>query len=286
MNPKSLLLIVVALVVAGATAMLARGWLSSNRAQPVTVEAAPVQASTKILVANQNVPIGKIMTLEDMRWQPWPENSVDERHVEQSEADVAKFVGKVARFGIRAGEPVIEQFLVGPGDRGFMAAILTPGMRAITVPINAISGISGFVFPGDRIDLILIHEVDGRQVSETVLKNVRVLAVDTRTNDQSGQPAQGKTVTLEVTPKLAEKITLVQRLGQLSLSLRSLASADGGGDAMTPADSQPITNSRTHTWDAEVSGLLPPVSGVAGNSVKVTRGGQTSVVKTNARNGQ
>ena len=286
MNPKSLLLIVVALVVAGATAMLARGWLSSNRAQPVTVDAAPVQASTKILVANQNVPIGKIMTLEDMRWQPWPENSVDERHVEQSEADVAKFVGKVARFGIRAGEPVIEQFLVGPGDRGFMAAILTPGMRAITVPINAISGISGFVFPGDRIDLILIHEVDGRQVSETVLKNVRVLAVDTRTNDQSGQPAQGKTVTLEVTPKLAEKITLVQRLGQLSLSLRSLASADGGGDAMTPSDSQPISNSRTHTWDAEVSGLLPPVSGVAGNSVKVTRGGQTSVVKTNARSGQ
>jgi pilus assembly protein CpaB len=123
--------------------------------------------------------------------------------------------------------------LVGPNDRGFLAAALGPGMRAITVPVNSSTGVAGFVFPGDRVDIVLTQEVAGGgdgpplKVSETVVRNVRVLATDQRT-DSKGE--DGKTlvktfsnVTLEATPRIAEKVAVAQSIGQLSLSLRSIA---------------------------------------------------------------
>ncbi|QCI80430.1 Flp pilus assembly protein CpaB [Hankyongella ginsenosidimutans] len=132
--------------------------------------------------------------------------------------------------------------LVGPGERGFLAAALQPGMRAITISISDTSGVAGFVFPGDRVDLVLTHQVDqgdrGQiRVSETVLQNVRVLAIDQDVNDREDQPKVGRTVTLEVTPKLVEKIAVMQLIGSVSLSLRSLpeqAVAAAAHDAAAP----------------------------------------------------
>ncbi len=264
MNVRSILLVVVALAVAGVTAIMARSWLGANQAQPVQVVAAP-QSSTKILVAAVNMPIGRIVEAEDLRWQSWPDDAVSENYLKQGVVKIESLLGKVVRHGMTIGEPVTQLRLVGPGERGFMAAILSPGMRAITVPINATSGIAGFIFPGDRVDLILTHsprDGDGKQrrASETVMRNVRILAVDTRTNDQTTTPALGKTVTIEVTPKIVEKIAVLQRVGAISLSLRSLAKPDGQPTtAMTLDDSKPDASTFTHTWDAEVSSLLPPV---------------------------
>jgi pilus assembly protein CpaB len=146
--------------------------------------------------------------------------------------------------------------LVGPQDRGFLAAALGPGMRAVTVPVNTTTGVAGFVFPGDHVDLVLTQQVQGGgdgaplKVSETIVRNVRVLATDQRFTDKD---EDGKTavktfsnVTFEVTPKIAEKIAVAQSLGQLSLSLRSIADnsaelerAVAAGDVKIPANASP-----------------------------------------------
>ena len=150
----------------------------------------------------------------------------------------ASLMGQVVRYPITAGQPVTRGSLVGPQDRGFLAAALTAGMRAITVPVNTSSGVAGFVFPGDHVDLVLTSNVEGGgdgptlKVSETIIRNIRVLATDQRTDEKD---KDGKTtvktfsnVTLEVTPRIAEKIAVAQSLGTLSLSLRSIA--DNGAD--------------------------------------------------------
>jgi pilus assembly protein CpaB len=155
-----------------------------------------------------------------------------------------------------AGQPVTRGALVGPQDRGFLAAALGPGMRAVTVPVNSSTGVAGFVFPGDHVDLVLTQQVQGGgdgpplKVSETIVRNIRVLATDQRFTDKDADGKQViKTftnVTLEVTPRIAEKIAVAQSVGALSLSLRSIAdnSADleravAAGDIKIPANADP-----------------------------------------------
>ena len=169
-------------------------------------------------------------------------------------------------------------------QRGFLAAVLEPGKRAVSVSVNPTTGISGFVFPGDRVDVILTHtikEEDGggggnegnqtiRRASETVLTDIRVIAVDQTTNDQSAQPVVAKNVTLEVTPKQAEILSLVSELGKLSLSLRSIVRQDDGGKTSRST----MVAQRTYTWDSDASLLLTPPHPrqTPGYSVNVLRG--------------
>jgi pilus assembly protein CpaB len=144
-------------------------------------------------------------------------------------------IGAVVRKRIATGEPLTDGAVVKPGERGFLAAVLEPGMRAVSVPITPASSNSGLIFPGDRVDLILTQsliesESEGsvRRVSETVLNDIRIIAMGTETSDdpEAGQAHEkAKTATLEVTPSQAEKVALLTELGKLSLSLRSLAAA-------------------------------------------------------------
>ena len=154
---------------------------------------------------------------------------------------MTKLLGTVVRFPITAGQPVTQGQLVKPGDRGFLAAALGPGMRAITVPVSAKTGVSGFIFPGDHVDLMLTQTVRGAggggdeqslKAAETILRNLRVLATDQKTDSEV---VDGKTVvveshhvTLEVTPRIAEKISVAQTIGTLALSLRSIADNQNG----------------------------------------------------------
>ena len=155
----------------------------------------------------------------------------------------AQLIGTVVCSPITAGQPISQGAIVAPGDRGFLAAALGPGMRAVSVPVSALTGVSGFIFPGDRVDLVLTQGIKAKKVqvtdgaviderdlkvSETIIRNLRVLATDQRASpkvDEAGNTivSKYKLVTLEVTPRLAEKITVAQSLGTISLSLRSLA---------------------------------------------------------------
>nr|WP_217352725.1 Flp pilus assembly protein CpaB [Sphingomonas sp. ID1715] len=224
-------MLVGALVVAAVTAVMARS-LFNTGGTPAVAASAPQPSGPQVLVATRALPVGTILQQDSFRYQPWPKELIQEAYYVQGEQTPPQ-PGTVVRYNIAAGQPIPQGALVKPGDRGFLAAALGPGMRAVTVPVDAKSGVGGFVFPGDRIDLVLTQAVEGRdggpalKTAETFVRNIRVLATDQRTEAQTKdgktEVTTFSTVTLEATPRIAEKIALAQSLGQLSLSLRSIA---------------------------------------------------------------
>ena len=236
MDRKKVILLVCALVIAALAAFMANSIRTGASAPQAKAVAAPVPTGPKVLVATRALPVGTLITAEALRYQPWPEELIEEAYfTEGGEGlpDIEKLVGTVVRNAITAGQPVTQGSLVSPGDRGFLAAALGPGMRAISIPMRSTTGVSGFVFPGDRVDLFLTQNVaveEGQplKVAETIVRNVRVLATDNRSSprvDENGKTivSNFKLVTIEVTPRIAEKITVAQSIGTLSLSLRALA---------------------------------------------------------------
>ena len=257
MDVKKLALLVGALVIAVITAVMAKNMFTGAGAQQAAAAPA-VPLGPKVLVAKKALPVGTIIDAEALGYQPWPKELMQSAYYTegQPDSDTQKLLGTVVRYPITAGQPITRGALVGPQDRGFLAAALGPGMRAITVPVNASTGVAGFVFPGDHVDLVLTQSVQGGgdgpalKVSETVVRNMRVLATDQRI-DSKGE--DGKTevktfanVTLEVTPRIAEKIAVAQSIGTLSLSLRSIADntaelerAVAAGEVKVPANANP-----------------------------------------------
>jgi pilus assembly protein CpaB len=259
MDRKKLVLLIGALIIAIGTALAARSIFAGGEAAP-TVQAAQA-AGPRVLVAKRALPAGTIITSDALVYQPWPQELVKDAYFIEGEADINKLLGTVVRYPITAGEPVTQGALVSPGDRGFLAAALGPGMRAVTIPVSAMTGVAGFVFPGDRVDLLLTQTVSGEDgpdlhTAETVIRNVRVLATDQSTEtttDENGKTVVNtfRTVTLEVTPKIAEKIAVAQTIGTLSLALRPLAEneaelerAIAAGEVDIPANATPEQEQR------------------------------------------
>jgi pilus assembly protein CpaB len=232
MDAKKIVLLIGALIVAGITAFMAKTMFTTQPAAP-TVQAAKVPDSgPQILVATRTLTVGTIIEPDSFRYQPWPKELVDNAYFEKGESDPATLAGTVVRFSVTAGQPLTKGALVQPGDRGFLAAALGPGMRAVTVSVSAQQGVAGFIFPGDRVDVVLTQSIEGGdgpalRAAETIVRNVRVLATDQRviSDDKEGkrEVKTFSTITLEVTPRLAEKVAVAMRVGDLSLSLRSIA---------------------------------------------------------------
>ncbi|MGF1623783.1 MAG: Flp pilus assembly protein CpaB [Alphaproteobacteria bacterium] len=276
----------LALMVGGATIFFAKEWLATERASTAQGQPAPIP-TTQVLVATVDMSPGHFVKPDDLRWQPWPKDSVVPTYILESDEAMDDLSGTVVRTMIGSGEPVTENRLVRPGDRGFLAAVLLPGMRAVSVPVNETSGIAGLIYPGDHVDVILTHAVQQasavgiqtRQVSETVLTNVRVLAIDQNVSLQGPTGAVADTATLEVSPQQAEKVSVMMQIGRLSLSLRSLA------EASSPASPD---NTHTVTMDTDVSSLIerPAPEAEAGPpppepapQVTIVRGGQSTIMQ-------
>lgn len=233
MDARKVILLVGALLVAAVTAFMARNMFAGSNAPTAAAAEAPV-TGPMVLVATRPLPVGTIIDADSFRFQPWPEELVEGSYFIRGETDADSLIGTVVRNEVTAGQPITQGALVRPGDRGFLAAALGPGMRAVTVPVSAQSGVAGFVFPGDRVDLVLTQEVEGGGdgpplfASETIVRNLRVLATDQRTTNEPNDDGEvevivSNTVTVEATPRIAEKIAVAQTIGQLSLSLRSIA---------------------------------------------------------------
>jgi pilus assembly protein CpaB len=257
MNVKKLALLVGALAIAVITAVMAKNMFAgAGASQAAAAPAVPV--GPKVLVARKPLPVGTIIDAEALTYQPWPKELMQSAYYIEGapDGDPKKLLGTVVRYAITAGQPVTRGSLVGPQDRGFLAAALGPGMRAVTVPVSAVTSVAGFVFPGDHVDLMLTQQVSGGgdgaplKVTETIIRNLRVLATDQRvtSTDEEGKTLVKtfKNVTLEVTPRMAEKISVAQNLGSLSLSLRSIADngadlerAVAAGDVKIPANASP-----------------------------------------------
>ena len=288
--PRRIVLLIIAVLLSGGVFLLAQQWLQGQlKSHGVATGAGAAAApAMKVLVAKSDAPAGSVLTADALRWQAWPADDPATAYVTDKSGRLEDYVGAVARSRLVAGEPLTAGKVVKPGDRGFMAAVLAPGDRAVTINVTPNTGMAGFITPGDHVDLILTMTIpardrDGptRHVSETVLGDVRVVGVDQTLSDERKTDKKDivapKTATLEVTAKQAEVVSVAADLGVLSLSLRSLGRP--GGDA---APAEP-----THTWDSEAAkGLLagPPSDRPHGPSappppqrrVFVVRGGSVS----------
>jgi len=237
MNVRTIVFVVAALLIAGGTAFVARGLLTQK---PQPVAEVKETSGKKVLVAKANISAGTILKEEDLEWQKWPDDGINSAYLIEGQNDMSTIVGAVVRRGIAAGGPITETMIARPGDRGFVAAILRPGMRAISIDVDDQTAISGLLFPGDHVDLHLLlqmpelkgaggEEIAGPlsfepRTAETILEDIRVLAIDRIINDIEGQePQQLRTVTVELTPKQAEMVHAVRDLGDLALVLRGLA---------------------------------------------------------------
>src|SRR5258708_4986386 len=268
MNSKRVVFLLLGVIGAGATAFMARAWLQNERAALMAQvgqrhDEAPVAApALQVLVARNAIHTGQIVKPDDMRWQSWPQGSLAPTYIVEGKRPLSDFVGAVVRGAIAAGEPITEGKLVLAGTRGFMAAVLQPGTRAVSVPITATSAVSGFIYAGDRVDVLLTHVLAGHtgqhSATETILRNARVIAMDQKLDFSPGdKPDVGKTATLELTPKQTELVTLAVKMGDLSLVLRSLQDAnDEGRDAA--AENAPAEPGDSFTEDSQVSKLIRP----------------------------
>ena len=285
MDSRKVILLVGALIVAALTAFMARSLIVGSAAPQANAAVATAQIDgPEVLVATKALPVGTILDATSLKYQPWPKDLVENVYfIKKPGFDPRTLVGTVVRNVITAGQPLTQGALVKPGDRGFLAAALGPGMRAVTVPVQTQTSVAGFVFPGDRIDLILTQSVPGGgdgpplKAAETIMRNLRVLATDQRTDNSVGEDGKSivrtfSTVTIEATPKIAEQIAVAQTLGSLSLSLRSIADnsveleqAIASGDVSMPDDPKaekamltkiaaaPTTGSSTMATGADVS---------------------------------
>src|SRR5215472_8380799 len=219
MRTRTLILLIIALVLAGGTTMMARVWLASQRV--ASQEASPIAVPTpskSVLIVRSSLQRGQILRPDDLAWEPWPDGGIAKNYIVLGTHTPETYSGWVAKQPIAAGEPLIEAKIIAPGNRGFLSAVLHPGMRAVSVPVTVTSGIAGFVFPGDQVDLLVTYAVQDRpqpgqqnagaaiehKVSETVLHNVRVIAIDQRLDSKAGEATVAKTATFEVTPKQSE----------------------------------------------------------------------------------
>jgi pilus assembly protein CpaB len=190
---RRVVLPLVALLLAGVSTFAVRGWLESQR-RPAAVAAQAVPEQRKaVLVAAADLSVGAFVQPDSLRWQDWPDVTTPDSYLVRGAADEAALVGAVVRRPVGAGQPITAGSVVKPGERGFLAAVLESGMRAISVPVDEASGNAGLIFPGDRVDLILTQTIEiagdpagARRVSETAVTDLRVIAMGAGCRPKAG----------------------------------------------------------------------------------------------------
>jgi len=240
MKTAQIVVLGVALGAAGIAAYLMAGSEPPPPPPPQPV-AAPIDV-VEILVAKTDINMGQVVSANEMHWQAWPTAAANQNFVRKSDRPdaIQQLSGAIARSPMVLGEPIREAKLIKANGSGFMAAILPSGMRAISTEISPETGAGGFILPNDHVDVILsrrdkeAEKASGVDVhtSETILSNVRVLAIDQTVEEKNGQRVVvGKTATLELSPRQAEQLALSRQLGTLTLALRSLIDASAPPEA-------------------------------------------------------
>ena len=219
MRSSSVILLVVALVMGGAAAYLTSAWLEAHTAPPQ-------QAST-IVVAAAPLGFGATLSEDKLTEIPWAASTLPQGAY-RTKQDILKDGRRVVLGPIERNEPVLRSKITAPGQRGSLSSILEAGKRAVTVRVDDVRGVAGFILPGDKVDVVLIRSEgggNGQSYSDLILQQVKVLAVDQLVNERSEQPTVAKAVTLEVTAEEAQKVLLATNIGKLSLILRQAATA-------------------------------------------------------------
>lgn len=229
MNTARIVVLTIAIGAGGIAAYLASG----SDPKPVVPEPTAQMPTMDVLVTKADIGLGQTVGPDDVQWQAWPATTAGANFIRRTDRPDAmtQIAGSIARSPFVAGEPVREQKLVKANGSGFMAAILPTGMRAVSTEISPETGAGGFILPNDRVDVILSKReknpdrANNTDVvnSETILSNIRVLAIDQTIEEKNGQKVVvGKTATLEVKPEQSEALARARQSGTLSLALRSL----------------------------------------------------------------
>ncbi|MEQ8746584.1 Flp pilus assembly protein CpaB [Pyruvatibacter sp.] len=245
MSVARIAVLILAVLAAAAAAWLASSFVGSD--QQIAQAPEPQMVTDQVLVAANDLPVGSRIAPGDLRWQTWPSEALAPGFIVKARSPeiTTTMQGALVRAPMLKGEPVTDAKVISGDATGFMAARLGEGMRAVSVGISPETGAGGFILPGDRVDVIVTREgrSDGSREpevrSDTVLTNVRVLAIDqafAEATDETGEKVVvGKTATLELTPMQAETLARSQAVGDIWLSLRSLADMSTGGPQDTGA---------------------------------------------------
>jgi len=238
-----LIVLATALAAGGIAAYLAYG------PGDIVTPAQPVEKAdtSEILTASGDIAFGSTLSPANVKWQTWPNSALTPFYIKKntSPAGADQIAGAIARTSFLGGEPIREDKLIRTSGSGFMSALIKNGMRAIAIEISPETGVAGFVLPNDRVDVIVAKtdRDQGRDIitSETILSDVRVLAIDQAVEEKSGQRVViGKLATLELAPKDAEALAVARRLGTVSIVLRSLSEKTGDGEAIAAKNSDRI----------------------------------------------
>jgi len=239
MKLSRIVVLAVALVAGLVAAFLALN-LTSNSPQETPAQVAATPTENQVLVASKDIRMGTTIDSGSVEWQDWPANAGNANYITRSKSPdaVTQLTGSIARTTFYAGEPMNEAKLIR-SDRGFMSAILPEGKRAVAARIAADTSAGGFILPNDRVDVIMTRQTPGaspntpnQYLTETILSNVRVLAIDQTIEDKGGEKVVvGQTATLELTPQQTQILAVAQQMtDKLTLALRSIADSDHSPD--------------------------------------------------------
>lgn len=241
MKAARLVVLGVAIAAGGLAALLAGG---SDDQAPAPAPVTQLE-TVDVLIAQKDIGMGHSVAPDDVKWQMWPTAAAGPNMIRKTDKPnaIEEISGSIARGTFSTGEPIQEAKLIKANGSGYMAAVLPSGMRAISIEILPETAAGGFILPGDHVDVILsrLDKEAGKttgidvHVSETILRNVRVLAIDQTVEEKNGQKVVvGKTATLEMAPRQTEILALGRQQGTLALALRSIVdgagSAEAGGD--------------------------------------------------------
>ncbi len=283
-STRRLIILIVIGIIAVFGVISIRNWVTSE----TPTEATPEVVKPRIMIAKRDIPPGvMVQPATDLDWQEVAPEELKEEHLKEGVSHIEDYNGAITRRQLHTGEALTIASITKAGEGGFMSAVLEPGMRAVSIAVTATSGNAGFLSPGDRVDLILTHRVraasasnsEGSVVSETFIRDVRVIAVDQQLDNPENKAILAKTVTIEVSAHQAEQIAVAGDLGKISFVLRGLAVIDNkpaAADDPTGADAAATSPADPgYTRDSDVSGAL---GGGVSSTIRVFRGDQVETI--------
>lgn len=228
-NPSAIML-VIAVLVGAATVWMVRGFLESRPEPGVVATGDPAVEIVKVVVAAHPLSFGDTLHKDLLREVEWPKEAAPAGAFNSVDEILAGDERRVALRNMEVNELILKSRVSGFGGKATLSQVITPGLRATAIRVDDVVGVAGFVLPGDRVDILLTRQVGKDRdnlITDVLIQNIRVLAVDQLANERAEDPVVAKAATVEVTPRQAQKLSLAARVGSLTLSLRNLVNGDG-----------------------------------------------------------
>lgn len=267
MRGSTIVMIAVAVVFGVLSVFMAQSWLNHQTdARMKSLQAQTKTVSTRtIVVAKSPLRFGNPLTSQVLREVQWPGEAIPENAF-ATVAELIKGEKRVVLASMEVNEPIVSTKITGPGQKATLSALIEEGMKAVTVRVNDVDGVAGFILPGDRVDVLMTRNADNNGTTDVVLQNIKVLGIDQLADARAEKPTVAKAVTLEVDTVSAQKLALASSAGNLSLMLRRAG------------DTAEIASRRISITDIGTRGAGQPAATARGSftTVRVMRGEKNS----------